>query len=612
MGNLESYRRRLTESETRLRLALAGGIARVGELALLRRTTEIMRDELTSAPGSVLVWDRMGPDPKSGLTGADRWAQSCLEKADKELHPQYAPPERVAQKYEEYLNLSLEMLRWGQVRQELIVDKQEGRQYLVLGANPLVLAIMKLLSAELMQWARAQPNTREFINAPARAGLARLLTERPDLATLLRTADTLPLDVEVSEVPVQRPAMVEAVEFAIGLVPVVGSVVAAYEAWSGVDLFNYRLTDLERGVLAASVLLPLAGRLVKGGRALYTEARLVSMYGRDAASWSRAVASGGRAAAEQEAFVAIRRAEEALRVDRSLTRAVATDAAAAVPRLTKDPGRLATVLDPAVLDLWRELSSTHAPLRSLDELALERILAKGPNVDHLKGQVLEELIESRLVPWLSTREGGFALGITVPAGKKVEFLPGHLIRDAAGRQLTDGMLVYRDKGELVIAAVFEAKAGANAARELSIKRASLSTLTDAERAELRANAKDVWREQRDAARLAGRRFTKTVEDVEKEYALSELGGQVRRDVERLADGATVSVGGQASKVRISPTRTKFFGVLPRDVRASTIEKQLKDAGFMYEILGVDLRSSELKDIAAKLQPLADKLAQAPP
>ncbi len=70
--------------------------------------------------------------------------------------------------------------------------------------------------------------------------------------------------------------------------------------------------------------------------------------------------------------------------------------------------------------------------------------------------------------------GGFALGIEVPAGKKLEFIPGHLIRDAAGRQITDGILAYRDGESLVIALVFEAKAGKSAARELSFARGGIS------------------------------------------------------------------------------------------------------------------------------------------
>ena len=164
--------------------------------------------------------------------------------------------------------------------------------------------------------------------------------------------------------------------------------------------------------------------------------------------------------------------------------------------------------------------------------------------------------------------------------------------------------------------MFEAKAGKRAARELSLKSGSVSKLTDDELAELRANAKDVWREQRDAAKAAGQPFKKSLADVEKEYALSERGGQIRRDVERLAEGdsglAKIRVAGQTLPVRISPTKTKFFGVLPRDVGAATIERELKESGFAYEILGVDIKAGRLKEVAEKLKPLAEKLAKAEP
>jgi hypothetical protein len=612
MASIQPYRRALAESEALVRLALANGKADASDLALLRVTWQIMLDELTNAPGSVLVWDRMGPDPKSGFTGPNRWAMASREKARKQIRPEYGTPEQLDRKREEYLNLALKMLEWGQVGQQLIKDKHRGRVYLILGANPLVAKIMGVLSNALVEWFAAQPNTAELIDNPARVGLASMLSERQDLVMLLRLAERLPLDVEVSNVPVDRPAMVEAVELAIGLIPVVGNVVAAYEAWTGVDLFGYHLSDVERGILAASILLPVAGRLVKGGRALYTEARLVALYGRDAASWSRAVGAGARGLAEREALATIGRAERSLLVERQLTGTLLRESAEAVPKVTKGAAALTTSVNRAVVDLLKELAAAHPELRSLDPLALERILAKGPNVDHLKGQLLEELIESRIVPWLRTREGSFALGIAVPAGKKLEFLPGHLIRDAAGRQISDGLLVYREGEELVIAAVFEAKAGKRAARELSLARGSLSSLTDAERMELRANAKDVWREQRAEARAAGKPFTKTLEDVEKEYALSELGGQVRRDVERLADGARVRVGAETFAVRLSPTKTKFFGVLPRDVSAATIEQELKQGGLAYEILGVNMKAKDLAAVGSKLQPLAEKLAQAPP
>ena len=291
---IEAYRRAVAHAESQFRLAFAAGKADADELALLRTTWQIMLTELTTAPKSVLVWDRMGPSPGSGFTGADRWFLASLQKATDQIRPHFGTEQQLARKYEEYRKLAQEMLNWGQVRQEFIEAPAVGKQYLIFGAHPIVAKIMEMLSNELIEWFGEQPNTRELIVPSARIGLARMLTERPDLLTLLRTAVTLPADVEVSDLPVNRPAMVEAAEFAIGLWPVVGSFVAAYEAWRGVDLFGYRLTPLERGILGASVLLPVAGRLVKGGRALYTEARLVALYGRDAAGWSRVVGASGR------------------------------------------------------------------------------------------------------------------------------------------------------------------------------------------------------------------------------------------------------------------------------------------------------------------------------
>ena len=182
----------------------------------------------------------------------------------------------------------------------------------------------------------------------------------------------------------------------------------------------------------------------------------------------------------------------------------------------------------------------------------------------------------------------------------------------ASRQITDGMLVYREGEKLVIAAIFEAKAGKSAARELSLTKGGISSLTEAQRGELRAAAKDVWLEERYLAKATGKAYKKSIEDVEKEFIQSELGGQVQRDIERLSDGANIRVGAQEFAVKISPTKTKFFGVLPKDARASTIEAQLKASDFNYEILGADITASKLKDIAASLQALAEAMAKATP
>jgi hypothetical protein len=256
-------------------------------------------------------------------------------------------------------------------------------------------------------------------------------------------------------------------------------------------------------------------------------------------------------------------------------------------------------------------------MSTLDEYAVRRILEKGPNVDHIKGQLLEELIESRLVPWLLDRSGSAALGFQF-TGKQLVFIPGHMIRDTAGRQITDGVLGIWHEGELVIGAVFEAKAGRYASRELSFASGSVSKLTDKQRAELRAIAKDIHATQQAQAQRAGQKYNKKIEDVEKEVAMSERGGQVRRDVERLSEDvygvpAMVFIGDMPNPVpvRISPTRTRFFGLLPKDASRTTIERQLMEGGFSFEILGVDMTSGQLKGISEKLSPIAEKMAQAP-
>ena len=91
-----------------------------------------------------------------------------------------------------------------------------------------------------------------------------------------------------------------------------------------------------------------------------------------------------------------------------------------------------------------------------------------------------------------------------------------------------------------------------------------------------------------------------LDDIEKEIVLSEKGGQVRRDFERLhenADGslAKLMVGTEEMTVRVSPTKTKIFGVLPKDVGIGTMEQDLRALGYDFEVLGMNVTEKELVD-----------------
>ncbi len=615
--SIQAYQRAVRQEERTFQAQLRNGRASSDSIALSRRTLQMMETLLRTAPGSALVYDTLPPDPTTGARGADHWRIRTRRQANEELFPHTATDAGAAayrQKYQEYLNLGLRIVQSPDMRYRSVVDRQRGRSYLYR-ENPMVPRIMQIIASELMRWFGEHPMDAAFLRQSARNGLADFLNERPDIVALLRIAQTLPLDTEVSAVRIERPLVVEAIELAIGLIPIVGSVVAAYESYAGEDLFGYRLTDLERGILAATVLLPIAGRFVKGGRAIYSEARMVALYGRDAAAWSRTIRTGGHATANARALRTIEEAEVAIRAQRAMGRNLEQRAATALPSVVRGSTPIVSTVDQAVTDLFRNLSSRHAILGSLDELAILRILKKGPNVSHLKGQLLEELMEARVVPWLRTRTGSFALGVQT-GGNQLEFIPGHLIRDASGRQITDGVLAFRNNGVLDIAAIFEAKAGRHAARELSLMSGSISSLTQAQKAELRAYARDVLREQRAAAQEAGRPFNRTIDDVQREIAQSERGGQVRRDIERLAanaDGtlAEIRVGSELVPARISPTQSKFFGVLPRDVRRSNIERQLRDSNFNFEIIGVDISQRDLQSIASELVDLATTMANRP-
>jgi hypothetical protein len=132
------------------------------------------------------------------------------------------------------------------------------------------------------------------------------------------------------------------------------------------------------------------------------------------------------------AWRAIEDAKAQIRLGRPLTQALRRRAALSLPVVVRG-GAATSAVDQAIRDLLAQLSSRYPVLASLDEIALRRVLGKGPNVDHLKGQLLEELIESRIVPWLRDRAGSYALGVS-SGGRRLEFIPGHLIRDASGLQ----------------------------------------------------------------------------------------------------------------------------------------------------------------------------------
>jgi hypothetical protein len=120
-------------------------------------------------------------------------------------------------------------------------------------------------------------------------------------------------------------------------------------------------------------------------------------------------------------------------------------------------------------------------------------------VKHVKGQILEELQEERIVSMLRDPYGRIALGLGDVKGT-LYYIPGHLIRNANGLQLTDGMIVRFVKDRLHAVAVFEAKSGAASARGLGAK---FTALTEKDKVELLAEAKQSIKDLEERARING-------------------------------------------------------------------------------------------------------------
>jgi hypothetical protein len=66
---------------------------------------------------------------------------------------------------------------------------------------------------------------------------------------------------------------------------------------------------------------------VKGGRAIYTEARMIALYGRDAKGWSRVLCAGSRITSDAHALQILQRTEAIVRMHKPLYTQLVADAA---------------------------------------------------------------------------------------------------------------------------------------------------------------------------------------------------------------------------------------------------------------------------------------------
>jgi hypothetical protein len=574
---------------------LASGKSTAVQISFSRIVVEIMEAEIAS-PDKLLHLNDIAPPGESGAT---LWYSGALKQAELRLMPDLRDPRRYRELREDYDKFK-KMLR-GNVRTRARVEIGDYK-ITRIKFNQTTIKVVDRIASALDNAFDYHWHDPDFMQTPASAACLRLLTvERPDLLEAFRAACELPADIQDFDLPrPKRPPYEESVEFVVSFMPIVGSLVAAYEVASGQDLFGRKLTDVERGILAAGVLLPWAARAVKTGKALYTAERMAALYGEDAFRHSYALAMGERLSSDVVGWAKLRDAQKAVAAGDKITREAASELSDTLKAVLKDARNAKPkALDPAFEAAFKALVGKNLKFSGLDALAIERIAAKGVNVSHVKGQLLEEVLENKVIGWLREGTSKKALGLE-HIKEEIQFIPGHLVRNLRGRQITDGILVTQVGDKLQIVAVFECKAGKSASRELSKAAMSLGDLSKDAIKELRSYSEDILEEVQEQARLDGRTVTDTVESIMKEVKLSELGGQVRRDIERLAD-STIMIGSTKISVKVSPKTTKFFGVIPNDVKADTITKQLADNGITnFEVLGMNLSEGELKRASNQL------------
>ncbi|KAH7377809.1 hypothetical protein BKA66DRAFT_151083 [Pyrenochaeta sp. MPI-SDFR-AT-0127] len=615
----------------RLGPRLWGGLqAQINALSLSRRVAEIMHESLSQHPDEVYAYDKYHGQ---NMTGPETWRLKCQIAANQELFYNVYGPEGAGEMWQNKLKACMERIERMRTRPEetwhAAVDAYEGKVY-IWEDNPEVFKVAKMVAEAFSDWLNRQTVTKTLVTSSVNATMADFVKTRPDLLLAFRLVQSLPAaphSYKVWDIPIERSSEAEFVETAISFIPFLGTGVAMWEIYDGHDLFGYRLNDVERAIMAATIIAPFAGRFVKGGVVMYSEKRLMKMFGKDLQAWSKTIESSAKVTEEFVLLGPPYRASRILKSNLTVGREGAKEVAQAVTSYVKAPTGLYKVTKTAAskaLVLTQRKFPNVAKLANLDSQAMSRVLEKGIK-QHIKGAFVEEVLESYIVPWLRSRLGGFALGIKL-AKEQLEhlvFYPGRLIRTAhgaIGRQITDGIIGFFDGLIFRIVAIFNGKSSLRGARDLFFgkKVTDIAKMPEAEREAMEAFARDVWREEKEIVEQRGEKYSKSVDDVMKELVHTEQGGQMQRELERL----TPNEDGTLQRIRLAGveievdfvelTKTKMYSVVPEGVNVRvpdvpSVDPFTKSPSFQRkfdtETIGIGIKTKELDDLGKDFEAL---------
>jgi hypothetical protein len=160
---------------------------------------------------------------------------------------------------------------------QYIEAKSEGVSYLV-GASDAEKLVRQRIGDDFLHDIVSRMGDPNFLQTSVEDDFAYYLSKNWELKQALELTQAHPYVEKAALEREEIPGWQTAIEVVVGFIPVVGQVVGAYEAISGKDLFGNPLSNAERAILGASILLPASAKIYKGGKALYTVDEFTKLY----------------------------------------------------------------------------------------------------------------------------------------------------------------------------------------------------------------------------------------------------------------------------------------------------------------------------------------------
>jgi hypothetical protein len=321
--------------------------------------------------------------------------------------------------------------------------------------------------------------------------------------------------------------------------------------------------------------------------------------------------------------------------------------------------------------LYQRVSSTLSALERqfpilrdlpLEVSALLRVIAKGSDVNQMKGQLLEEFMAVSIRKLFKSPAARKALGLGRVHGE-LEFIEGHLIK-LGGRWFTDGVIGVRNGDKFEILVIFEAKSGQKSARGLALSVQTVKSMKHDDKLELFNFIRGEMPEQlfqflkthypsiassfkltvgkkprlvvqtnlgpHASKEVIIAKVNKILKKIDTEdlniittnpmfrqsaeglIKTTEIGGQIRRDIERVygltetskarsQKGTLITIDGKEIEAFLNPSGVQFRGVVPSDVNTDYIEKTLTGLGYHFESESMPITREDLIKLTKALK-----------